>query len=76
MKQPTPIKGGIKFDMSVIECAYYQSGVFGSEEHSGECPDPFMTEGERALPTCRDSCCDANLPGSWCAPRLRKPSKT
>ena len=67
VKQPSPIKKGLKFDMSEIDCAYYESGVFDTESVSGECPDPFMTEGERPLPTCSDSCCEADLPGSWCA---------
>lgn len=65
IKQPTTVKGAIKFDMSEIDCAYYQSGVFNTEKHTDACPDDFMTVGAREMPTCETSCCGGDTPGSW-----------
>ena len=130
IKYPTPVKGGLKFDIADVDCTYYRSGVFNSEQLSSECGDPFMQvilvpsipvgparltsrftdvlsrysiadahsrgqppirmclrsscaqsrhqrhersgspnccvqEEPRSLPSCEESCCAADAPGSW-----------
>lgn len=65
VKYPTPIKPGVKFDIADVDCTYYRSGVFNSEQLSSECSDPFMQEAQRHLPSCEESCCEADTPGSW-----------
>jgi hypothetical protein len=42
IKYPSPLKPGLKFDIADVDCTYYRSGVFNSQQLSSECGDPFM----------------------------------